>query len=139
MAQLDKLGLDDAAVYELLNSSFDEEELRTLCFGLGVDYDSLPGEGKRAKARELVGYLGRRNERNGLDKALVSSRPGVVGRAIGKRFKTGPLPTLPKGLNGDAGWYIYVRDSLAMIQGQMRLFQVFAIVSLIISVIALLD
>jgi hypothetical protein len=33
---------------------FDLEDLRTLCFDLGVDYDNLRGEGKAGKARELV-------------------------------------------------------------------------------------
>jgi len=32
----------------------DLDGLRTLCFQLGVDFDSLPGEGKSARARELV-------------------------------------------------------------------------------------
>lgn len=32
------------------------EDIRTLCFDLGVDFDSLPGEGKDGKARELVIY-----------------------------------------------------------------------------------
>ena len=44
---------------QLLVTHFDEGELRTLCFDLDVDYDSLPGEGKANKARELVSYLQR--------------------------------------------------------------------------------
>jgi len=40
-------------------SRFDEDELRTLCFDLDLDYDNLAGEGKAGKARELVGYLER--------------------------------------------------------------------------------
>jgi hypothetical protein len=43
----------------LLTEHFDEEEFRTLCFDLSVDYDTLRGEGKAAKARELVAYLDR--------------------------------------------------------------------------------
>lgn len=38
----------------ILQVRFNESELRTLCFDLGVDYDSLPGLGKADKARELV-------------------------------------------------------------------------------------
>ena len=30
---------------QILDARFDEGELRTLCFDLGVDYDGLPGEG----------------------------------------------------------------------------------------------
>jgi len=47
---------------QILSERFDEGELRSLCFHLdGVDYDSLPGEGKASKARELINYLARRN------------------------------------------------------------------------------
>jgi tetratricopeptide (TPR) repeat protein len=45
----------------ILTERFDEGELRTLCFDLGVDYDSLPDRGKANKARELVAYLERRD------------------------------------------------------------------------------
>jgi WD40 repeat protein len=41
---------------------FDDEELRTLCFNIKVDYESLRGEGKGAKARELVALAGRNGE-----------------------------------------------------------------------------
>ena len=36
-----------------------KEELRDMCFDLGVKYDDLPGGGAAAKARELVDYLER--------------------------------------------------------------------------------
>jgi formylglycine-generating enzyme required for sulfatase activity len=45
---------------ELISTYFDEEELRTLCFDLRVNYDDLRGEGRASKARELVAYLLRR-------------------------------------------------------------------------------
>ncbi|MFP4436184.1 MAG: TIR domain-containing protein [Chloroflexaceae bacterium] len=44
---------------ELLTTRFNEGELRTLCFDLGIDYDDLPGAGKADKARELVSYCAR--------------------------------------------------------------------------------
>jgi tetratricopeptide (TPR) repeat protein len=47
---------------QILTDRFDEEELRTLCFDLGVDYDNLPGRGKAAKARELAAYFERRKQ-----------------------------------------------------------------------------
>jgi hypothetical protein len=46
-------------LHRLLAQYFDREELRTLCFELGIDYDDLGGEGKTNKARELVAYLER--------------------------------------------------------------------------------
>ena len=47
-------------LHETLNRYFDVEELRTLCFALGIDFDTLKGEGKANKARELIMYLDRR-------------------------------------------------------------------------------
>jgi hypothetical protein len=51
-----------AKLRQILVDRFDEGELRTLCFDLGVDYDSLPGVGKADKAREIVAYLERREQ-----------------------------------------------------------------------------
>jgi len=47
---------------QILTERFDEGELRTLCFDLGVDYDGLPGRGKAEKARDIVAYLERREQ-----------------------------------------------------------------------------
>jgi Effector-associated domain 7/Domain of unknown function (DUF4062) len=57
---------------------FDLEELKTLCFKLGVDFDSLRGEGKAAKARELVMYLQRRGQLERLIAELKESRPNIA-------------------------------------------------------------
>jgi len=62
---------------ERLIQYFDEEELRTLCSDLGVDYDSLQGKGKEAKARELVGHLGRRGRIHALIEMCIRLRPHV--------------------------------------------------------------
>jgi hypothetical protein len=59
---------------QLLSKHFDEGELQTLCFDLGVDYDSLPGDGKGDKVRALIAYL----ERRGRVQELV---------ALGKRLR----------------------------------------------------
>jgi class 3 adenylate cyclase/tetratricopeptide (TPR) repeat protein len=45
----------------LLDDRFSEEELRTLCYDLGVPYEDLPAQGAAGKARELVDYLERRD------------------------------------------------------------------------------
>jgi transcription initiation factor TFIIIB Brf1 subunit/transcription initiation factor TFIIB len=46
-------------LYQKLLECFNEEELKTLCFKLGVEYDDLPATGRENKARELVKYLSR--------------------------------------------------------------------------------
>jgi hypothetical protein len=56
-------------LHRLLDQHFSLEEIRTLCFDLGVDYDSVRGEGKSARIRELILALGR----NGRLPELVAS------------------------------------------------------------------
>jgi len=57
---------------------FDEDELRTLCLLLNIDYESLGGDGKRAKAERLVGYLDRRGRSDELLDKLDQLRPRVA-------------------------------------------------------------
>ncbi len=45
-----------AVLRQLLTDFFSDSELRTLCFDLNIDYESLPGMGKADKAREVVVY-----------------------------------------------------------------------------------
>jgi hypothetical protein len=65
-------------LHQLLVSSFNEEELRTLCLYLGVDYDILSGEGKEGKARELVLYLDRRDQLFELTETGQRMRPDIT-------------------------------------------------------------
>jgi hypothetical protein len=60
-----------------VDKHLDLEELRTLCFDLGVDYDSLRGEGKSARIRELIALLRRNNRLPQLIAALNAIRPNV--------------------------------------------------------------
>jgi len=43
-----------------LVAAFNDSELRDLCFDMNVDYESLNGENKADKARELIGFCERR-------------------------------------------------------------------------------
>jgi len=61
----------------LIADHFDIEELRTLCFDLGVDYDDLRGEGKTGKVRELVAHFERRGLVHELIEACKRERPNV--------------------------------------------------------------
>lgn len=62
---------------QILLNRFNEEELRTLCFDLALDYDMLPGRGKEGKARELLAYLERRNRLSELVELLQRNRPDI--------------------------------------------------------------
>ena len=60
-----------------LNLLFSEDEIKTLLFDLGLDYDSLPTVGKQGKVRELLALV----DRKGLVAQLIEScrreRPGA--------------------------------------------------------------
>ena len=60
-----------------MTNTFDEEELRTLCFDLGVQYDNLGGRGKAANARELIARLDREQRLPQLIEATRRQRPTV--------------------------------------------------------------
>jgi hypothetical protein len=62
---------------QLLVRHFDEEELRTFCSDLGVDYDNLRGEGKESRARELLAYLERRDRLPDLTALGSQERPNA--------------------------------------------------------------
>lgn len=64
-----------------LTTLFDEEELRTLCFDLGVAYDNLPAQGISGKARELVSYLDRRGRTQDLVEIVSRLRPELLSSA----------------------------------------------------------
>ena len=80
-----------------LAQAFDEEELRTLCFALGVDYDGLRGEGKDARARELIAYYMRRNRLPELTQAIYRQRPNLFWEVASKASAQGTLASLATG------------------------------------------
>lgn len=71
-----------SALHRRLTQTFNQEELRTLCFDLGIDYDDLPGEGKSGKARELVSYLSRAGRLPRLIEAARDLRPDVAWQPV---------------------------------------------------------
>jgi hypothetical protein len=56
---------------------FDVEEMRDLCFELGLGYDSLGGEGHRGKGRELVLHMARYGRLSELEEVLKRERPNL--------------------------------------------------------------
>ncbi len=86
MARTERL----AQLLENLVRHFDLEEFRTLCFDLGVNYDTRGGEGKKAKARELVSYLGRRGRVRRLIELCNRLRPNIVCQEILQTVETEP-------------------------------------------------
>lgn len=58
--------MQNKALFEMLNSQFNEGELQELMFLLAVDYEEVPGTTKRDKAREIINFLDRRGRKDEL-------------------------------------------------------------------------
>lgn len=63
---------------QVLIERFDWEELETLSYDLGVDFQSLKGDSKAGKARELIAYLSRRERLDDLVKLGKTQRPDII-------------------------------------------------------------
>lgn len=63
-----------------LDNHFNLSEFSSLCFELGIDPEALAGEGKKDKARELIGYCQRRGRMTALMQQLETERPHLTWR-----------------------------------------------------------
>jgi formylglycine-generating enzyme required for sulfatase activity len=61
----------------MLDTHFDDEELRTLAFDLQVDYDALPARGKAGKTRELIALIQRSGRVSELVEIAAEMRPRI--------------------------------------------------------------
>jgi internalin A len=69
--------LDLSMLLQLLVERLNDDELRTLCFELRVDYENLGGRSKTGKARELIDYLDRRHSIPDLIEVGKRLRPDI--------------------------------------------------------------
>jgi hypothetical protein len=82
-------------LHDILTTHFNNEELRDLCFKLGIDHEWLPAGGKINTARELVQYCERHGRVIELAEACCRSRPQVC-----ERLNAGAPSNTPSGLSG---------------------------------------
>jgi hypothetical protein len=75
---------------QILETRFNEGELRTLSFDLGVAYDDLPAGGAADKARELISYLERRNRISDLVESGKKQRPDIPWETALKSIREAP-------------------------------------------------
>jgi predicted flap endonuclease-1-like 5' DNA nuclease len=66
---------DIACLRQKIEAFFDLEEMHTLCFDLGVNFDAISGKGIGAKSRELVKYFQKRSRLEDLFDACQQKRP----------------------------------------------------------------
>ena len=69
------MGINGPKIREILVEKLTYDELITLAFDFGIDWDTLPGEGKSVKARELYVYSIRHDKLGELESYLANNRP----------------------------------------------------------------
>ena len=67
-----------AQLRDLIAGTFNDNEVRDLCFDFNIPYEDLGGEGKTAKVRELVAYCQSRNSWNDLITHCRELRPNIA-------------------------------------------------------------
>lgn len=77
-------------LFKEMTDAFDLEELKSLCFQLDVDFDSLRGEGKESRVRELVQFMGRQNRLPTLLEVVKVDRPETNWPPIPTDFRYAP-------------------------------------------------
>jgi len=84
--------VDMGQLVDLLQESFNEDELRTLTFDLGIDYEELAGENKDVKVRELIAYAERRNRTAELIDVAANMRPQAGFNTLQLQQATSVIP-----------------------------------------------
>jgi hypothetical protein len=70
-------GTDRRALHALMATRLDLEELKILCFNLGIDFENLDGHSKAGMARSLIEYMERRKRTEQLVAELRRMRPDI--------------------------------------------------------------
>lgn len=74
--------LRPSEIRQLLETSFDDEELLLISQDLNIDYDNLSKRSTSALAREIVSYAWRRDDLAALVQAISELRPGILEERI---------------------------------------------------------
>lgn len=75
---------DANQIHEFIVDYFSLDELKTLCFKLGVEFDDLGGDGRAGKARELVLFAQRQIQLKRLDEMVLQARPEAYRQKFGR-------------------------------------------------------
>lgn len=102
-----------SALRQVLRDRLGDGDLRDLCYDLGVDYDSLVGEGKADKVRELIIYCDQHKQLSDLLRLGHKLRPDIqwseIGEPSAEPASTVPAVPRPAGgrqINTSGGTYI---------------------------------
>ncbi len=78
---------------QTLEDRLSDDDLRTLCFNLGVDYEDLPGQRKSIKIQELLMYFVRRKNISDLIEVGRRQRPDIPWPEISQKGEAGTSET----------------------------------------------
>lgn len=78
---------------QALEDRLSDDDLRTLCFDLGVDYEDLPGQRKSIKIQELLMYFVRRKGISDLIEVGRQQRPDIPWPEISQKGEAGASET----------------------------------------------
>lgn len=73
-----------AVFLEILENAFSEDELKTMCFSMAVDYENLPASSKPGKARELLIHAEKTGRINRLYEIIRRERAWMFDEDSGK-------------------------------------------------------
>ncbi len=77
------MAVNKISLRENMNRYFSLDEIESLCFDLGVDFENIGGSSKPGKVLELIQYMERRGRLDELAGACAKSRPNVDWGAAG--------------------------------------------------------
>ncbi len=66
---------EEAALLAAMDSLFKEGDIQELCFGMGLDYENIPGQTKRARILALIGETKRQGRLLNLVARVIDARP----------------------------------------------------------------
>jgi hypothetical protein len=108
-----------------LTDHFSDQELRALCSEIGVDYERLRGQGKAAKASELVRQLSARARIPELVALAARERPNISWGDVPTALRSGQAPPERSGTSSSDGWAgwvvaIVVTGLVFVLRGRLR-------------------
>ena len=114
-------------LHEKMVQHFDAAEARSLCFGLGIEYDDLQGDGRADKLVSLISHIERRGMIKDFIQEVTKTRPDVLWRQAPPIVNPLPLPLQDLADNNHAHVLFYqslqrLEQKLLMVAGDGKTF-----------------
>ena len=111
---MDQPAMSRIALYDLIESRYNDSELQQLCFRMGVNYEDLGGSGRADKIRELVMYC----ERHVLTAQL--QQQALAQQALAQRSPAGQPPRPAGDTSAVDAWVAALQGCATMVSHERR-------------------